>query len=237
MQYYTVCLDPGHGPGCANLSPDRSYEEQEFAMDLARRMAPLLEREGVQVILTRGETGYPSLRERCNTANALPGLNLFVSLHSNAAAASGWSSAGGYMVYTSAAGESTGRNRAAKAILRRWAEMGLSIRGAGLYHFGYTVLAHTSAPALLLEHGFHTNREDVERLKDPLFRAALAKANVLGILDFLGITPQGEGESPSREDPQRSAVQARFGLQEETMDYLAAYRYGAELLRKLAEGE
>lgn len=27
----TVCLDPGHGPGCVNGSPDRSYKEYEFA--------------------------------------------------------------------------------------------------------------------------------------------------------------------------------------------------------------
>lgn len=32
----------------------------------------------------------------------------------------------------------------------------------------------------------------------------------------------------------RQAVQARFGLSEETMDYLEAYRYGADLLQKLA---
>lgn len=32
----------------------------------------------------------------------------------------------------------------------------------------------------------------------------------------------------------RQTVQARFGLSEETMDYLEAYRYGADLLQKLA---
>ena len=32
----------------------------------------------------------------------------------------------------------------------------------------------------------------------------------------------------------RQTVQARFGLAEETMDYLEAYRYGADLLQKLA---
>ncbi len=33
----------------------------------------------------------------------------------------------------------------------------------------------------------------------------------------------------------RQTVQARFGLADETMDYLEAYRYGADLLQKLAE--
>ena len=31
-----------------------------------------------------------------------------------------------------------------------------------------------------------------------------------------------------------AGVQARFGLADETMDYLEAYRYGADLLQKLA---
>ena len=33
----------------------------------------------------------------------------------------------------------------------------------------------------------------------------------------------------------RKAVQERFGLVDETMDYLEAYKYGADLLKKLAE--
>lgn len=34
----------------------------------------------------------------------------------------------------------------------------------------------------------------------------------------------------------RSVVKARFGLSDETADYLSAYRWGYDLLRKLAEG-
>ncbi|KAB4867678.1 hypothetical protein GAG84_26325, partial [Bacteroides thetaiotaomicron] len=32
-----VCLDPGHGPGCVNGSPDGSYKEHEFAWDMSQR--------------------------------------------------------------------------------------------------------------------------------------------------------------------------------------------------------
>ena len=41
------------------------------------------------------------------------------------------------------------------------------------------------------------------------------------------------GESAAETD--RKAVQERFGLADETMDYLEAYKYGADLLKKLAE--
>ena len=41
------------------------------------------------------------------------------------------------------------------------------------------------------------------------------------------------GESAAETD--RKTVQERFGLADETMDYLEAYKYGADLLKKLAE--
>lgn len=229
MSKYHVCMDPGHGPGCANKSPDGSYEEQEFAMDLSLRIAALLRRHGVLVSFTRDGAGYPSLRERCALANST-GAALFVSVHSNAAAGSGWSTAAGHTVFTSEAGESAGRNRAARALLARWQEAGISLRGSGLFYSGFSVLTGTKMPAVLLEHGFHTNRSEVEQLKTSAFRQTLAVADAKGILDFLGLTWIEET------DPNRAAVQARFGLEDGTMDYLQAYAYGQALLQKLATG-
>ncbi len=255
---YHICLDPGHGPGSANKSPDGLYEEQEFAMDLARRILPHLTRHGVQVTLTREETGYPGLAARCRTANLIPNLDLFVSLHSNAAGNSGWYEARGFLVYTSEAGEAARRNKAARAVLKEWAKLGLTLRnGGGLDHFGYTVLTSTTAPAILLEHGFHTSPSDVVMLRDPHFRAALALADAKGIVSYLGIpwqeeaTAEADSKTPgdSKAPPQdaapgdtqallalRARVKARYGLEEQTLDYLAAYAYGSQLLEKLAKG-
>lgn len=230
MKEVHVCIDPGHGPGCANRSPDGSYQEQEFAMDLALRIATLLRGQGVIVSLTRGAGDYPSLKERCRVANAIPGLMLYLSIHSNAAGGLGWSEARGHLVFTSDPGEGAPRNQAAIAFLRRWEAAGIPVGSSGLRHYHYTVLSDTKAPAVLLEHGFHTNRADVEQLKDPAFRARLAEADAGAVLDFLGI-PWQESQGSARD-----SVKQRFGLTEETLDYLQGYRYGTELLRKLAEG-
>ena len=71
--------------------------------------------------------------------------------------------------------------------------MGLALRGgSGLKHQGFAVLTGTTAPAVLLEHGFHTNQTDTRNLKDSTFRAKLAEANVRGILDYLGIKWQSD---------------------------------------------
>jgi N-acetylmuramoyl-L-alanine amidase len=227
MSHYHVCIDPGHGPGCANKSPDGSYEEQEFAMDLANRIAALLRSHGVQVTLTRSAQDYPSLRSRCQTANAIPNLALFVSIHSNAAGNHGWYQASGHMVFTSQEGKTAKRNQAAGSILKQWKDAKIPLRGNGLVHYGYTVLTGTVAPAILLEHGFHTNQEEVTLLKNEAYRDYLAEADCKGILTFLGLPWKWEANH-------RERVKQRFGLQDMTLDYLQAYRYADDLLRKLA---
>lgn len=229
MKVYRVCLDPGHGPGCANRSPDGSYEEQEFAMDLATRIARLLTLQGVAVHFTRDASGYPSLRQRCRVANEIENLDLFVSLHSNAAGGGGFSGAAGQLVFTSASGGA--RNRAADCFLRRLRFHCIPRVAASPRHQDFSVLTETKAPAVLLEHGFHTNQEELALLKDDSFRQRLAVADAQAIVDFLGLTWR-----ETQVDPNRVRVQARFGFSEETLDYLAAYRFAPDLLRKLAEG-
>ena len=49
------------------------------------------------------------------------------------------------------------------------------------------VLKGTVAPAVLIEHGFHTNQGDVAKLKDSSYREKLAEAEAKGILNYLGI--------------------------------------------------
>ena len=40
---------------------------------------------------------------------------------------------------------------------------------------------------MIIEHGFHTNREDTALLKTGDYRAKLAEADARGVLDFLGL--------------------------------------------------
>ena len=94
-----VCLDPGHDAGnLANKSPDGTYYEHVFTLDLGKRLEKLLTDRGVSVTMTRTGGGAVSLARRCEIANSIPDLDLFVSLHSNAAAGGGWSSAKGWSV-------------------------------------------------------------------------------------------------------------------------------------------
>lgn len=190
----TVCLDPGHGvesPG--KCSPDKSYYEHEFALDMARRIQAHLKRCGVRVVLTRTDEHCPTgkadtndLLKRVAISDAA-GADLFVSIHSNASG-NEWSNASGLMIYTSAGPETASRNVAAKAVLSRMTEVGVELRGSPLVHdIELVVTRKTAAPAMLIEYGFHTNRTEVGLLKKSSYRAKLAEATAKGVCDFLGV--------------------------------------------------
>lgn len=194
-----VCLDPGHGvesPG--KCSPDKSYYEHEFAMDMARRIQAHLERCGVRVVLTRtgehcptGKADTNDLLKRVAISDAA-GADLFVSIHSNASG-NEWSNASGLMIYTSAGPDTASRNVAAKAVLARMTAAGVELRGSPLVHdIELVVTRKTAAPAMLIEYGFHTSQTEVELLKKGSYRAKLAEATAMGVCDFLCVAWQQE---------------------------------------------
>lgn len=199
MSKHTVCLDPGHGPGNVNGSPDGTYKEWEFTWDMAQRIKPLLEAQGVGVVLTKTADNYPSLTERANISNkAQP--DCFVSIHTNAAGEGGWSSASGLEIYTSGGPMTAQRNVLASDLVNAFHAAGVALRSEPIKHEMYTVLAKTDAPACLIEYGFHTNKADVEYLKDTKYRDKLAEATAKGICEFLGVAWQGETGADSAED-------------------------------------
>lgn len=199
-----VVLDPGHGTQSANQSPDGTYIEPEFTLDVAKRMKEILKSHGVAVTMTRNGASCPTgaantadLQYRCDVANAIRDLDLFVSIHTNAAGGSGWSSAKCWKAHVySAAGKGAA---AAADMLERVKEAGIDVRTSPIVAYpSLYVLKHTVAPAVLLECGFHTNQEETALLKDDGYRQKLAKAQAYGILDYLGIDT---GTVPEDEEP------------------------------------
>lgn len=79
---YTVVLDPGHGGDQEGAVSPEGEREKDVALDLARRVADRLRRQGARVIVTRtGDIGVP-LANRPAIANAIR-ADLFVSIHLN----------------------------------------------------------------------------------------------------------------------------------------------------------
>ena len=183
-----VVLDPGHGVETAGKrSPDNTYYEHEFNLDMANRIKAELERHDVEVVMTRTTENDVTLAKRVQISNeANP--DLFVSVHSNASGdGTKWTAPSGFGIYTSVAGEAE-RNKAAKKIIAHAKEAGITLWGDGLFHDATLyVLKNTKAPAVLIEHGFHTNKDEVDLLKTHAYRDKLACIDVKGILEYLNI--------------------------------------------------
>ncbi len=79
-----VALDPGHGGSDPGAIGPAGVKEKDVTLAVAKRVAPTLARDGIQVVLTRDDDRFVSLEERTARANAF-NADLFISIHCNAA--------------------------------------------------------------------------------------------------------------------------------------------------------
>lgn len=183
-----IVIDPGHNPQGINAGAEGfGYREQDLVYEIATRLADLLRQNGnFEVRLTRttptqvlGTTNATSLQERVRIANSWP-ADYFISLHANASVNP---EANGAEVYTYA--DSGPAHELALSIQEALVEeMDMKDLGVKTNPALY-VLRRTTMPAVLVELGFITNEQDVQKLaNDP---DGFARAVYDGILDYFDL--------------------------------------------------
>ena len=195
-----VCLDPGHDSANYNRSPVvAEYCEGQRMWDLALLLKAELERRGIAVVMTKSRVNQAvSLSAR---GKASKGCDLLLSLHSDAAAteAPHWVSA--LHQVDDHCGQMDAKSREiGKRLCEAVAQlMGVGTRmvarqssadrdGNGYKDDYYGVLrgAHTvGTPAVILEHGFHTNIACTRWLLDDRNLERLAEVEVDVIAGWL----------------------------------------------------
>ena len=177
-----VCLDAGHGIDTAGKrSPDGSLLEYEFNRDVANRIENILSRHNVEVLTCYSDNDTP-LSQRCQMANMF-NADYFVSIHANADKEY-WTNANGWEIYVVSKG---GKAEELAKKIHKHSIKDLGLKDRGIKTANFTVLKDTNMPAVLIEHGFYTNKEECEKLKDSNFRQKCAEADAKGILEQLGI--------------------------------------------------
>ena len=78
-----IIIDPGHGGKDPGTTSAGGIMEKDMVLDICRRLKEDLEREGVQVVMTRSTDTFISLDERVEIANRNK-PDLFLSIHANA---------------------------------------------------------------------------------------------------------------------------------------------------------
>ena len=177
-----VMLDPGHGESTAGKrSPCGTLREYEFNRAVADKMKDLLEAAGIEVLLTVHDDSDPSLAKRCEIANNSD-ADIFVSIHANAFGnGKDWTSPHGWVIFHYP-GSAIG-NKLAEAISESNIPR-IGIHNRGIKTENFHVLRNTYMPAVLIEHGFFTNIDEIELLKSDAWREEVALYNVEGIVNF-----------------------------------------------------
>ena len=186
-----VALDAGHGKNTAGKrSPDETFYEYEFNRAIATRIKKHLERCGVSVLLSAPDDTDVSLSARCRAAKNAK-ADIFVSIHANASGDT-WSSARGWEIYAYKYG---GEAEKLAQSIRDTSIPYLGLKDRGIKTANFYVIRKTPMPAVLIEHGFYTNQDEVLLLKGTAFRDKIAIADTKGILNYLGITWKEESDS------------------------------------------
>ncbi|HEY9807789.1 MAG TPA: N-acetylmuramoyl-L-alanine amidase [Halomicronema sp.] len=172
-----IVVDPGHGgkdPGAVGWG---RIQEKDIVLDISRQVASSLEQQGIQAILTRNDDREIDLEPRVQLAERVD-ATLFVSIHANAISMSR-PDVNGLETYYYSNGLGLART-IHNSILQS-----VDIKNRGVRQAGFYVIKRTSMPAVLVEVGFVTGREDSQNLSNPTHRTKLAQAISRGIVQYL----------------------------------------------------
>ena len=206
-----VVIDAGHG-GQDSGTVHNGIMEKDLALDIARRVDRLFRARKISTRLTRNGDYYVSLASRVASANQEPEA-VFVSIHFDEAQAT----AAGVETYyaahqvprqptlvswlpfwraaTAEPANLESQNLAGAVQEALIANTQAANRGTRAQQF--YVIANVRHPAVLVEGGFLTNKNDVSKLTTDQYREELAAAIVEGVLRYRGRVRQPPAGIPS----------------------------------------
>jgi N-acetylmuramoyl-L-alanine amidase len=200
----TVVLDPGHG-GHDRGAISRYGFEKDFALDVALRARPLLEKRGFKVAMTRTTDVFIPLEQRPTLANQTPN-SIFVSIHFNSTSTNPL--ARGFEIFSIAPRGAPATNDPAFSArdLREEPGNAMELPSAalassiyhsllgqvptidrGLKHARFAVLRRATVPAVLVECGFVSNGPESALIGQPAWRHRVAEAIVEGVENYKGL--------------------------------------------------
>lgn len=188
-----IILDPGHGGEDPGAVSNENIYEKDLNLQIALEIGKALEEKGYIVVYTRtddrllyapeenvkGIRKISDLKNRCNVAGRYP-ESIFVSIHMNSFSSEKCS---GLQVYYSNLENSKKLADCIqnKVVLDLQPSNNRTIKpGKGMY-----VLENISNPAVLIECGFMTNKEEVKKLSEKEYQKQLSFSIVCGIIEYI----------------------------------------------------
>ena len=164
-----VIIDAGHGGHDTGAPGIVGVPEKQVNLAVALKLAELLRRRGIEVLLTRSRDVFIELDERADIGNRNR-AKLFVSLHADSFTSP---DAKGFTVFIAERADDRARSFA-ETVEGRFAAMGIVNRG--VRRRDLRVLLRSSCPAVLVEMGFMTHPAEARSLINPAHQDRLARA-------------------------------------------------------------
>ena len=176
-----VMLDPGHGgkdPGAIGLG---GLREVDVILPIAKRVAEILERQGIAVKMTRNSDYFVGLDERVSMSRAA-GATLFVSIHANSI--DNRADVNGLEVYHYNLGQSLA-DTVSRATVDYVNKNGFYLNDRRVRSARFLVLRKSTIPAILVETGYLTNEAESARLRQDGYQKVMAEGIAKGIIQYI----------------------------------------------------
>jgi len=172
-----VVIDPGHGGKDSGAPGLGGLLEKDVVLPIGRRVAAILEQNGVQAVLTRDADFFVELQGRVDIAERV-NATLFVSIHGNSV--DNRPTVNGLEVYYYESGYAL-----AEVVRNTILQNIPTIKDRGTRKARFYVLRKSSMPSILVETGYMSGYEDNPRLATPEYQNRMAEAIASGILKYL----------------------------------------------------
>ncbi len=201
---FVLVLDAGHGGNTGGRG--NGLNEQDIALAMVKQIKTIAEQRGIKIILTRNDNTNVPLADRIK-----PQGDAFVSVHVNSDPDNIAHKSSGMMVLTDRTTNKERSQKLAEVMVSQMQKLtGITmtdqVRSQGIY-----VLRENKAPAILLELGFLTNKNDMKYLTDPQNQQALANKFVDAIIAYRNaVQPKTSGSIAPRPGILHTDVKVSF---------------------------
>lgn len=191
-----VVLDPGHG-GQDSGAMCGGVTEKDLALDVAQRVERVLQAHGLGTLMTRKGDAYISLQDRAALTNRANDC-IFVSIHFNDTSRQGANGVETYFAmhqqevapalaawlpffHRASNEESTLESQSLAGFIQEAVVGRTKAVNRGTKAEQFYVIANVRHPAVLVEGGFMTNKEEIAKLANGEYRESMAAAIAEGI--------------------------------------------------------